>query len=393
MYKLNSNIILHFGNNAGLTSARLFAFAHVFVLTHVQAPVWPARACLRYNDLMILISTALYHEAKPLIQHFRLKKATLPPPQPGRIQLFTGNPSSMEQDVWLVVGGTGPLAAAVAVTYALTTARVSERDFFLNIGICGAVREDLARGEAVLCHKIIHHDTGRAYFPDVLIRHPFREGVLETFSRPVTATGPAGETPHGGETPRPRGNVPAENVPAKDVPAGDVVDMEGAGCFEAAAAFLPPHRMLFIKVVSDHLDAAVPNHLDIAVPNHPDTVDTANAHRMDGPKLDGPAIFGLIAAQVPALEDVLRRARQLNDTLEAPLLTEAEAQLLRSLQEHLRLTVTMSHQLRRLALQYKAATGGEGSLEILRPFLRQPVQTKKEGKMALEQIRTLLLPD
>ncbi len=364
---------------------------------------------------MILISTALYHEAKPLIQHFRLKKAILPSLQPGRIQLFTGHPSSPDREIWLVVGGTGPLAAAVATTYALTAALTHLHGYagnkpsqngplFLNIGICGAVRKDWPRGEAVLCHKIIHHDTGRAYFPDVLIRHPFREGVLETFSHPVTAamepagksTGTiAGETPHDGdashgkETPRPAGNVlarnvPSGNVPAADVPAGDVVDMEAAGCFEAASAFLPPHRMLFVKVVSDHLDAAVPDHPDSANAN----LDTANANR-----LDGPAISGLIAAQIPALEDVLRRARQLNDTLEAPLLTEAEAQLLRSLQEHLRLTVTMSHQLHRLALQYKAATGGEGSLEILRPFLRQPVQTKQEGKMALEQFRTLLLPD
>ncbi|OUM88647.1 MAG: hypothetical protein BAA01_03170 [Bacillus thermozeamaize] len=331
---------------------------------------------------MIFISTALYHEAKPLIQHFRLKKATLSSPPPGRMQLFTGSPSSLGQEVLLVVGGTGPLAAAVATTYALTAARVSERDFFLNIGICGTVRKDWPRGEAVLCHKIIHHDTGRAYFPDVLIRHPFREGVLETFSHPVTAametdgksTGEATRNIAGKSTGTIAGETPP---PAGHVPAGDVVDMEGAGCFEAAAAFLPPHRMLFVKVISDHLDAALPNR-----------PDPANANR-----LDGPAISGLIAAQIPALEETLRRAQQLNDAIEAPLLTEEEAQLIHSLQEHLRLTAAMSHQLRRLALQYKAATGGAGSLEILRPFLQQPVQTKQEGKMALEQIRSLLLPD
>lgn len=330
-----------------------------------------------YNIGMIVIYTALYHEAKPIIESFRLHKAALPSPVPGRIQWFAGTPERLGRPVHVIIGGTGPLAAAVGTAYALTrllsggnacgddAPHAGGRGpiFFLNLGIAGSRRADWPQGTAVLCHKIIHHDSGRAYYPDVLLSHPFREGVLETFSHVVGSTAENGM-----------------NV------TGDLADMEGAGCFEAAAAFLPPHRTFFVKIVSDHLHLAPP---------HRRPAD-AGSRRPPGPvpggaTIDGKTVSRLVSEHIPAVERLLLEAQKLDADLAAPLLKPEEEALVDALSQHWHLSVTMSHQLRQLCLHYKAM-GGQDLAERLRPYLARPVQSKQESKAAFDRLRRLLLP-
>lgn len=271
------------------------------------------------------IYTALYCEAKPLIEHFRLKKE----PQATKYQLFAGD------GIRLVVGGTGALRAAAATAYLLARHGANERDLFLNIGACGAARDGWPCGQAVFCHKVIHRDTGRAYYPDVLVRHPLREGVLETFSRPVTRN-MRGET------------------------SGDVVDMEGAGCFEAASAFLPPHRIGVVKIVTDDLDAT-----------------SVTAAR----------ISQYVRQNMPLLEQTMRA---LDGTNADPpdILDEQDASVLQAVAERLRLTVALTRQLRQLAAQYKIRTGSD--LGCLHEFLHVRPTTKQEGKMLFERVKQRL---
>ncbi len=346
---------------------------------------------------MIVIYSAMYHEAKPLIECFRLQKVSLSP-APGRLQWFTGQPEQLGWPVHLVVGGTGPLAAAVGTTYALTRLLVDsdietitdETIVFLNVGIAGSRRSDWPPGEAVLCHKIIHHDTGRAFYPDILVSHPFQEGVLETFSRPVTA---ASEEPvqkkAAVSSPAEKQAVAEQKLAANATDetaraggptsvAGDVVDMEGAGCFAAAAAFLPPHQMYFVKIVSDHL-------------NPKRTEQQAATPAATAVDLDGPAVARLVSKQVPALEQLLRSVQEMETAAAPPLLSREEEQLVQTLTKQLRLSVTMAHQFRHLCLQYKAV-GGQDLAERLHPWLDHTVESKHERNAVFAQIRQALLP-
>lgn len=311
---------------------------------------------------MMVIYTALYHEASPLIEHLRLHKATLPAPAPGRLQWFTGTPDPFRRPVHLIIGGTGPLAAAVGTTYAITRLLGDQQAdtgepapiIFLNLGVAGSPRTDWPTGVAMLCHKIIHRDAERAYYPDILIDHPFREGVLETFSHVVR-------------------KMPAPGVTV----AGDVVDMEGAGCFAAAAAFLPPHRMFFLKIVADHLDLSA---------------DSPSLTDRKASALDGEAVSRLIAVHIPAIVQLLMQAEAAETARAAPLLSREEEGCIHALAEQLRLSVTMSFQLRQLCLHYKAG-GGQDLPERLRPWLTYPVKNKHERNAVFAQIRRTLLPD
>jgi hypothetical protein len=275
---------------------------------------------------MFYISTAMYSEAKPIIEHFHLKKQ----PSPSRFQRFTG------PEMALIVGGAGTLAAAVSTAYLLTAHHAGENGVFINIGICGSASRRLIPGQPVLCHKIIHHETKRTYYPDMLIRHEMAEGTLETFSRPV-------------------------NSDMRQAIEGDIVDMEGAGCYEAASVFLPPHRMHFIKVVSDALDAD---------------------------RLKARDVSHYIGEALHVVENLMENASHL-DSANDDNLDETDLRLLEAIQDRLRLSVTMRHQLHQLAIQYKIRT--ERPLDCLVDFLSADVQTKSEGKMCFEQIKRRLL--
>lgn len=167
---------------------------------------------------MIFISTALYCEAEPFIIHLKLKKDT----RISKYQIFRNDRFT------LCITGTGVISATVAVTYMLTYFNAGNHDIFINVGICGSKNPKLKVGDTFLCNKIIHHDTNRCFYPDILFNHTFSEGILETFSSPV-------------------------NAHMKYDIQSDIVDMEGSGVFQAASVFFPPHSIFLIKTVSDFI--------------------------------------------------------------------------------------------------------------------------------------------
>ena len=188
---------------------------------------------------MIYIFTALYPEAKPLIRAFSLKKAV------------TGLPfdvyENADNDLRLVITGAGMTAAACGVSAVLGKYGAGEKDHLINIGTCaaenpaGEKNDDTKKGyrEVYLCHKITDRNTGHTYYPDMLYHHLFAEAQIIT--EPVVW------------------EMSGDNLDKLHLSGKQHIndcrvllhDMESAAVYQAGAFWLGPHRMSFIKVVSD----------------------------------------------------------------------------------------------------------------------------------------------
>jgi adenosylhomocysteine nucleosidase len=159
---------------------------------------------------MNYIVTALDAEARPLIEHYRLKRDNALP-----YTLYRSD------DMLLLVSGMGKSNAAMAVS-ALLGWRVPKRgDILINIGICAAP-STFVIGEALLIHQIIDGD--RRYYPDILYPHTLRETSLICTDAP------------------------------QSIASDDPVDMESAAIFQAASRFFKLHQMAYLKIVSDHFE-------------------------------------------------------------------------------------------------------------------------------------------
>ncbi|WP_345976490.1 hypothetical protein [Sulfurimonas sp. HSL3-7] len=160
---------------------------------------------------MLYIVTALSAEARPIIDHFRLKKVENALPYP----LFSA------ENVRLLVMQVGYENALMAASSLFGHERPKEDDLLLNVGICAAPTR-YTLGTPLVAHKITHKE--HAYYPDMLLNHPFEEVELHTLEG------------------------------AKDSEHAHPVDMEAHAVFKAASRFMQSHQMLFVKVVSDHFE-------------------------------------------------------------------------------------------------------------------------------------------
>ncbi len=172
---------------------------------------------------MLYIFTATYYEADAWISHYRLKKDTAVL----RFQVFY----SEEASIRLTVTGCGMISAAAAVSSVCTAFAPGKQDFLLNVGICAGILDGKdCMGELFLCHKITETATGRTFYPDMLYRHGLKEAGLLTGAKPFRSGMPAG--------------------------AGDFLyDMEASAVYQAGSYFFAPHKMAFLKIVSDNGDA------------------------------------------------------------------------------------------------------------------------------------------
>ncbi|WP_168198197.1 5'-methylthioadenosine/S-adenosylhomocysteine nucleosidase family protein [Crassaminicella thermophila] len=240
------------------------------------------------------------------------------------------------EEVTLIISGIGPFESAIATTYLLTQYNAGISDIFMNIGICGSKKEDRKIGSIFLCNKIINSDTKRTYYPDVLVKHPFIEGALETFSAVI-------------------------NKEKKKIIVGDLVDMEGAGAFQAASSFLPPHNIYVIKIVSDLLD---------------------------GESVTPKFVSQMINENISIICNFIKEIDKINTTSKKVLIEEEE-EVLNRICKNLRLTSTMEYQLKDLSIQYKIREGG--LLNKLESFLKVSCKDKKERKMHFERLKEKLM--
>ncbi|MGI6707275.1 MAG: hypothetical protein ACOX6S_13940 [Clostridia bacterium] len=270
---------------------------------------------------MIYLVTAHLNEARPLIRRLGLKKVQTAE----AFAIYEG------EDTALIISGIGKIRSAAAVSHLLSLKPPARDSLFVNIGICGAKNREIAIGQSILIHKLLDHDTGRAFYPDILWKHPFPEDTLETFSHAV----------HNDQIQQVRGKL---------------VDMEGTGFFEAASLFLGPHQIQLIKIVSDHLE---------------------------GKPLNREIIEGLMERAADPIcshiQSIHGSFRPFRDVLEAD-----ELELLESIGCNLRLTATQRSDLLKNARLYKLRN--KKSLEWLVDYQDIHVQSKQERKKALESL-------
>ena len=164
---------------------------------------------------MIHIFTALYPEAKPLIQALGLKKRAAQT----HYQQFL----SEEGDLSLTITGVGPMQAAAVTASVLTDFDAGASDQLLSLGTAAA----LTACPASMYHvnKITEAVTMRDFYPDMLLNTGLPEASLITGAKLYTKQ----ESGY----------------------AADLYDMEAAAVYQAASMFLGPHQMNFLRIVTD----------------------------------------------------------------------------------------------------------------------------------------------
>lgn len=193
---------------------------------------------------MILITTALMCEAKPLIAGLGLKRV----PEETRWELF-GN----GEDIFLVVTGVGPVACAAAVSSILTRHGLfresREEDFVLNIGTCCDPAADEAEfGSIYLINRLTDGETGRDYYPDMPNDLGLKERALVSVAKPVKRDVSSIALQEKSQNCVTKAEQPAYNTAAEQ----PLYDMEAAFLYQTVKYFLGPDRMAFVKIVSDN---------------------------------------------------------------------------------------------------------------------------------------------
>lgn len=163
---------------------------------------------------MIYIFSAFYAEAKNIIDHYGLKKEKSP--ETVRFDVFAND------SIRLVITGVGEINAAAAVSNIGGAYGILPDDEILNVGCCACFSNDICLGSIFLGNKLTEQMTGRTFYPDMLMKTNLMECEIVTVTRVL--------------------NEGCDSV---------VYDMEAAAVYQAAAFFVGPHRMHFIKLVSD----------------------------------------------------------------------------------------------------------------------------------------------
>ena len=154
---------------------------------------------------------ALPCEAKPLINHFKLKKEL-------SLTAFTIYRSA---DITLTVTGIGKSAMAAGVAYTLALFPALHMPVLLNIGIAGHDSHEL--GTVFALEKITDQETGRSYYPQLIISPPFPTHTIVTV---------------------------AQAQP--DYATDSLYDMEASAFYEIAIRFSSSELIQCIKIISDN---------------------------------------------------------------------------------------------------------------------------------------------
>lgn len=292
---------------------------------------------------MIYIVTAMYAEARAFIDRFRLKKDI----SHTRFQVFVNK----EEEICLLISGSGPIPAAVAVGSICTEYGVGREDFLINAGVCAGIRKkpipggDICReGEIFLCNKIREKASGRTFYPDILYRHGFSEAQIVTGAKPY------------------------DKADEKELEKEDfyLYDMEAAAVCQAGAYFLGPHQMSFLKVVSD--DGNVQNVT-------PEKIRELISGNMDG-----------IADYLTCLKDIGIEQRR------EEILGEDAEKMLEKLCYDMHCSRVMSASLRQHIRYFVlAGTDYKTVIEEMYRTGSLPCRDKREGKKRFEELKKRLL--
>ncbi len=186
--------------------------------------ILPRLDCILERISMFYIVTALYEEALPFLEKYRLKRKTDFP----HFELFIG------EEAMLLITRPGALRAATALSSVLTAFPPQDEDFLLSVGCAGCILEEKL-GEAFIISKITEGASGRVRYPELLFRCPFQEAEVITEAKIQVIQKP-----------------PERKFDYFPEPLL-LYDMEAAGVYEAAIPYFSCERLLFVKVISDPL--------------------------------------------------------------------------------------------------------------------------------------------
>lgn len=168
---------------------------------------------------MIHFITALKPEAKPLIEHYQLKRL------PQSIKTIYPVLTNKDNSISLTLSGIGKLNAACATTETYQLFEKSKHDIWLNIGIIGHGKHDI--GELIIIHKIIDAMSNKQYFPSFTFKHDLITSEIHCF----------------------------------DFPSNDyddvAMDMESCGFYEVASKIALTEFIHCLKVVSDNSEESL----------------------------------------------------------------------------------------------------------------------------------------
>lgn len=160
---------------------------------------------------MINLVVALPAEARPLINHYKLTK------QPAH----NAFPLYRNEDMALVVCGSGKIAAATATAWLAALTHGKPRAAWLNIGIAGHASYDI--GSGLLINRISDHASNRRWYPPQVHDLDIPAASLRSVDN-------------------------AENEYGSDA----LYDMEASGYYPAACHFTTGELVQCYKIVSDN---------------------------------------------------------------------------------------------------------------------------------------------
>ena len=163
------------------------------------------------TELHRYLFAALPCEAKPFINHFKLKKEL-------SVTAFTIYRSA---DITLTVTGLGKSAMAAGVAYTLALFPAARLPVLLNIGIAGHCSHEL--GAAFVIEKITDQETGRNYYPQLITSPPCPTHTLITVGQAQP-----------------------------DYPFDSLYEMEASAFYETAIRFSSSELIQCIKIISDN---------------------------------------------------------------------------------------------------------------------------------------------
>lgn len=315
---------------------------------------------------MVYIFCAFYGECSGLIKHYNLKKRQTD--KYYRFDVFENE----NQPVRIILTGQGSVMAAAALSGAASFFGIKAEDAIINVGTCAG---DYEPGQVFICNKITEEATGRTFYPDMILRSGMPERELVT--APVVIRKSIHEY----------ANKDSHNMA--------LYDMEAAAIYQAANLYVGPHRMGFVKVVSDNgdIEGLTPDFIKGLMAEAVDEIasyvdmfvtDAGNWHN---DRLD--AFDKLNSGKNSSIQQQHMEHYSLNDDM---CRAEESTQFTNQLCKDLHCSKVMENQVRQL-IKYLSLEGTDYMTYINKLYNegRLPAHDKKNGKVCLDEIKRELL--
>lgn len=315
---------------------------------------------------MVYVFCAFYGECSGLIKHYNLKKRQTD--KYYRFDVFENE----NQPVRIILTGQGSVMAAAALSGAASFFGIKAEDAIINVGTCAG---DYEPGQVFICNKITEEATGRTFYPDMILRSSLPERELVT--APVVIRKSIHEY----------ANKDSHNMA--------LYDMEAAAIYQAANLYMGPHRMGFVKVVSDNgdIEGLTPDFIKGLMAEAVDEIasyvdmfvtDAGNWHN---DRLD--AFDKLNGGKNNSIQQQHMEHYSLNDDM---CRAEESTQFTNQLCKDLHCSKVMENQVRQL-IKYLSLEGTDYMTYINKLYNegRLPAHDKKNGKVCLDEIKRELL--